>query len=145
MLSRTPKQMPGALCYLWNHTYCHAKRYFLQNHCDIFLSDLDSRNLRKTSVWIFYQLKTSGVSSHPHFRHLWPLKLKSPNIAENRAGWIVCTLHWRVLKMWLHTFVSHLLIVFLLQTQYPGHGSSTGCFSPMYLEKKASKISGAYE
>lgn len=110
------------------------KVYFLQNYCNIF-SDMDSRNLRKMFVWIFYQLRESGVSSYSYFRHLWSLKLKSPNIAKNRAGWIVCTLHWWVLKMGLHTFVSHLLIAFLLQTQYPGHGGSTGYISPLYLGK----------
>lgn len=87
--------------------------------------------------WMFYQLKTSEASSYSHFRYFWPLK--SPNIAKNRAGWIVCTLLWWVLKMGLRTFVSHLLIAFLLQTQYPAHGSSTGYISPFNVEKFLNK------
>lgn len=114
-------------------TVLSCKRCISYRTITIFFSDLDSRMLRKMSDWIFYQLKTSGVSSYSHFRYLW--SLKSPNIAKNRAGWIVCTLHWRVLKMGLRTFVSHLLIAFLLQTQYPAHGISTGYISPLYLEK----------
>lgn len=91
-------------------------------------SDLDSKMLRKAADGSAPpRAEHIGGSGYFPFRCFWSLKY--PNIAPNRAASIVCTLHRRVLKMGLHTCVSHLLIAFLLQTQHPVCGSSTGSIS----------------
>lgn len=102
---------------------CHAK--LLQ--CFTF-SDLDSEMLRKVADGSApLRAEHVGGSGYFLFRCVWSPNY--PNIAQNRAASIVCTLHRRVLKMGLHTCVSHLLIAFLLQTQYPVCGSSSGSIS----------------
>lgn len=109
--------------------FCVAKAVFHAQLLRCFtFSDLDIKMLRKAADGLApLMAEHIGGSGYFLFRCFWSLKY--PNIAQNRAASIVCTLHRRVLNMGLHTCVSHLIIAFLLQTQYPECGSSPGSIS----------------